>query len=215
MREVERYVQLWYTGSTLTIPNRDGCGAIALGNADTAGAVIVTPRMAQASSVRPFILSAGAPFIGELVGPLDVTPITGTEYLTAALALDPIGSVLDIVAYPTAPSVFPGRAVMQIDGGTTGLGNQKYVRVRGRKRVIANITTVAAASTQIIAYVVSGNGLFEIDRATVAAATSLTWQPTESVRGNGTTLGGFTVIDYIGLQTTGTADRSMVAAWDY
>lgn len=208
--EPERIVVQWVTGSTATIPNRQGTSCLALGSLDTAGAVIVTPQQSQSTSIKPFIVSARAPFVGWLEGPLNITPVGGVEPLSSAqyAQLD----VMDIMSFPHEPNSKPARAAYFYDGAP--VGSTFYFRVRGRKRIIVTVQTTGTAIISIEAQRLVDGSLFTIDSKSTAAGTSLTWQPNPLIQGDGTTDPSFDVIDYMNVQTGGTFSHVGVEAWD-
>lgn len=126
----------------VTIPNRNGSNMIALGSADEMGAILLKPRVSNFTSNVNLYVSAGAPFIGHIDGPIDVYKIYKMS------VLGPTNPILDVISFEEIPPVAPKRAVMTKTATFTldGSGNnstQALWKVTGRKRVRVTMSSPA------------------------------------------------------------------------
>jgi hypothetical protein len=135
-----RIVQVGWLETTantgLLYPNENGCVYIALGSNDTVGAVIIEPQIAQeSSSLRPYIVAAGAPFIGHIKGPFKVKPIFAHVFAPT------YANVLDLLIFEDFPPFAvekraPLLVALRAAGTTTPAIS---ANVRGRARVTVSI----------------------------------------------------------------------------
>lgn len=138
----------WSEGSSpssVLVPNRNGCGLIALGSLDTTGAVVIVPQSSNWSGMLPFVVSADAPFVGHLDGPYNVIP-----YLyNAASGRFSTTTTLDLLSFERIPRWFNKTRTPLIVSATqaTGVAQSLVVNVRGRKRVSFSIVQGAGSGT--------------------------------------------------------------------
>jgi hypothetical protein len=214
--------------SALTVPNTNGCAMISLGSSDQVGAVLVTPSQSNQSSLIPYIVSAGAPLIGEILGPFTVTPV----FLPGSTTTPTVLPTLDLLVWETLPPfslpsrapLFYARTFTQAEGAASFRLN-----VRGRKRTIIGITPGAGSGTDDltvggIVYGVSVAGTTSysavVQNGTYSAAGAAVigheFFPTISVQGG--VYPGATVLDTItvGRSTVVSARdfTAVVQAWD-
>lgn len=243
--EMERFTQLVAESAStlygtsasvplLTIPNRDGLQAIALGSLDTVGAVRLVPRTPQFTAQVPLVVSARAPYIGTIPAGI---PIDVFSYITAGATLGSysvVAAQLDIVTYPCEPNLEQKRAVQVYNEAVllngSGAGNSKAVKVTGRSRVRVMWSTdnflAQSVTGRIDAYAIGGLGTTAIPIFGVGAdngsATATGGIVEFSIAGmhNGSPhiLPGASVIDYVVVSfTSGTAADTAevnVQAWD-
>lgn len=213
-----------------TFPNRSGSQIIALGSLDQMGLVELRPRASNFTSLAPIYVSARAPFVGYLDGPIDVYPVW--KFDTASYGVPETLPLLDLIAFEKVPHVAPSRAVMSISTTSTlnVSGNSTNVmvyKVTGRQRVRVigwNQTAARNATMNVYALGVSGGTgtvvLPTLDTHATTARSSVTEFSTQAQWAAGATVPppGFGMIDYIAVQiVSGTAADVWavdIEAWD-
>ncbi len=211
----------------VTIPNRNGCAMVALGSADTMGIVRLQPRTQQFTANVPIFVSARAPFIGNIDGPIDVFPVNGVPSGSVSNPTDL--PILDIISFEREPNSKPDRAVFNYNDVLTlngsGAGSSHNYRVTGRQRVRVQVISLAGhAYTPVIS--ASGIGgvspfaFFPLDAYTGTSTTShaVEFSLPGLHTGAPHTVPGVSVIDYVSVAiVSGTAADPVtinVQAWD-
>jgi len=209
-----------------TIPNRNGSAMIAVGSADTVGAYRLQPRSSNFSSNVPLFVSAEAPFIGNIDGPIDVYSIVVSSF-TPTFSGNPI---VDLISFESLPPSAPKRAVMVLDGtqtldGSGAAPGTMVANVRGRKRVRMSCASPAGHNftAAMSAYAVGGQAttylvLMDTSSQTGAAGYYIEFSLPALHSGSPHTPPGISVIDYVTfLVSAGTAADPIlysIQAWD-
>lgn len=231
----ERFTQLVdetvVTSPIVTIPNRNGSNLIALGALDQMGIVELRPRVSNFSTNFKILVSARAPFVGHLDGPIDVYQYWKYDVANYPIATRPL---LDIVSFEQIPPIAPTRAAINyavttvLDGSGNGAANLVF-KVSGRRfiRVVRKnqtSTRIPDASSTVYALGVSGGtgtaALISLDTHASTSSAAKCEFSSNAQWNSAATLPppGFGTIDYIAVQiVAGTAGETWaidVQAWD-
>ena len=213
----ERITQNWVVGSGSVQPkatffNRTGARMIALGSADTVGAVVVTPQQANGTANSPILVTAGSPYVGFLQGPLNITAVNGYESLSAGSAPG-YNPILDILLYEEEPVVKPERGAFfaEVIGSVP---TAITFPVRGRKRI--SVLAQCAGITSIFANRTLNNSIVTVDSIAGGAGviTHAEWNGSSQYTATAK-VPGFGTYDTITVLFASSPGNVNIEAWDF